>query len=252
VVEKGKARIFTVTREDIQEVGDIYTHVPGRHVRGGWAQARLQRHHNEHVQRHLKATSEQLFALFQDQGFDHLFLSGPHDLLMHLRELLHPYVRARYAGEMSLPIAAPAKEVADATIAALDHLAAEKEAATLQRLLDAAGADGLGVTGLAATLDAVQRGQVALLVMADGVRCTGWYVPELHYYTARSDDPLLASTVAQPADDLAGALMDCAFEQGAEVLIVGTPAARAALAPFDGVGALLRFRLEPAAAPAAT
>lgn len=243
LVEQGKARLFLVSRESVREVTDVYTDVPARHDQGGWSQARLQRHHDEHVLRHLKATAEHLFALFQGEGFDHLFLSGTEPITGALRGLLHPYLASRVGGTMTLPLTSTSHEVQAATLVEIQRLAGERDQATVRHLLGEVGSEQRGVAGLAATQSAVQRGQVATLVIVKGLLLPGWHAPALDYYTILPDDPVCSDQEVQAVSDVIGPLVAKTYEHGGAVVVVSDPEARAQIEAHGGVGALLRFRV---------
>jgi peptide chain release factor subunit 1 len=248
LVEQGKARLFLVTREAVHEVNDIYTDVPGRHDQGGWSQARWQRHHDEHVHQHLRQTAEQLLGLYNEEGYQHLFLAGTEPLTTALRDILHPYVKARLGGTMTLPLTSTAAEVQAATLSHLDRLSEVHEEALLSELREQAATGRLGVTGLGATLAAVQRGQVATLIVGEECRSPGWYVRALDHYAVSDTDPVCQGHQLEAVDDIVGVLIERAISSGGNVVVMRSAAARAGLAPWGGVAALLRFRMPEASA----
>ena len=54
LVDKEKARFFSVFLGEIDETDDFKDFVPAKHDQGGVSQANFQRHHEAHVFRHLK------------------------------------------------------------------------------------------------------------------------------------------------------------------------------------------------------
>ena len=62
LVDKESARLLTVFEGRIESVEAFTDDVPGKHDQGGPAQARLQRHHEDHVLRHVKRVAERLWS----------------------------------------------------------------------------------------------------------------------------------------------------------------------------------------------
>src|SRR6266567_3446276 len=81
LVDSAKARIFLSEMGRIDERTDLFDDVPGRHDQGGWAQARYQRHIDDHRQKHLRRTGEVLFRFSKRNRFDHLILGGPEEIV---------------------------------------------------------------------------------------------------------------------------------------------------------------------------
>src|SRR5579885_3495717 len=88
LVDKEKARLFTVYLGEIEEHDQVYDVVPGKHDQGGWSQANYQRHHEAHVYWHLKRVAAELSVLLRRRPFDRLVLAGPEEATSELQRLL--------------------------------------------------------------------------------------------------------------------------------------------------------------------
>ncbi|MGH2649770.1 MAG: Vms1/Ankzf1 family peptidyl-tRNA hydrolase, partial [Actinomycetota bacterium] len=95
LVDYEKARLFLSELGRVEEVTDIIDDVPGRHDQGGWSQMRMQRHVDDHRQRHLKRVADALFRLLKASPFDSLVPAGPAEAHLDLERTLHPYLRER-------------------------------------------------------------------------------------------------------------------------------------------------------------
>ncbi len=115
LVDKEKARLFSVHLGQVEEYGDIlYPALPGKHKQGGWAAARMQRHHEAKVHEHLKNVVAQLTEYCRVQPFDHLVLAGPNEALTELRRLLPKALDEKVVGTLSLPILASKAAILEA------------------------------------------------------------------------------------------------------------------------------------------
>jgi peptide chain release factor subunit 1 len=245
LVGKGKARIFLLHLDEIQERSDIFGAVPGRHDQGGWAQARLQRHHDDRVMRHLKTTADQIFDLFQEEGFARLLIGGTEELVSQFQEYLHPYLRERLVATFPTGMTASAKTVQERSLAIVREIEEREEGELLEKLENEVGAHRMGVSGLGPTLRALQRGQILTLLVnegfsAPGKRCTG-----CGHLTVRAQEqcPYCGGEL-QPMDDMVDEIIDQAFAQGCQVrFIAGSNQER--LARLGDIGALLRYTMMP-------
>jgi peptide chain release factor subunit 1 len=239
LVDREKARIFLTVGGQIEEVSEILDEVPGWHDQGGWAQARLQRHIKDHVQRHLKNVSEALLRQYKRQRFDHLIVAGPEEVVAELERELHDYVRRTVVARLTLPIVAPATDVLERTLAIEDELQTRREAEAVARLAsEMRSATGRAVAGLDDTLLTLESGRVETLIVAfgleaSGVRCTSCG----HLATGGSRCSVCGGDVEE-APDLIEEAVESALRQRCRVETVQDAPDLTAL---GGIGALLRF-----------
>ena len=92
---------------------------------------------------------------YQSAGFEHLLIGAPTpDVLAELEQALHPYLRDRIAGRLSVPIGVGRERLDRLVHDAEGAMERRAEAALVSRLREAAGTTR-GVTGLAGTLSAI-------------------------------------------------------------------------------------------------
>jgi peptide chain release factor subunit 1 len=176
LVDREKARIFLARMGRIEEQTDVFDEVPGRHDQGGWAQARFQRHIDDHAAQHLKHVAEVLMALYKRRKFDHLILAGPEELVPELERALHDYLKRRIAARTTMPLTASVNEVLERSLAVEENIEAERERSVVERVRAEAAAGRQGVTGLEGVLRALNEGRVDTLVVPlgashEGARC---------------------------------------------------------------------------------
>lgn len=237
IVDREKARIFLFDRDVVEERTEVVDDVPGRHEQGGWAQARYQRHVEDHVGRHLRRVAEVLLDMLRRGDFDHLIVGGPEQALTEFERLLHDWVTRRIVGRTSLPITATPAEVLERMLEIEERMESEKEAEMLGRLRAAASAGRGAVVGVPATLRALNDARVDTLVVpfdsgSPGVRC-----PECGLLDAERKRCPRCGVPTAPVIDLVDAAVAAALRQRATVETVTH-----ALTDDDGtMGALLRY-----------
>jgi len=181
LVDREKARIFLARMGRIREERGVFDDVPGKHDQGGWSQARYQRHIEDHVERHLRHVGEELFRYFKRQGFDHLILAGPDELVAEFERDLHDYLKRRIVARITLPMTASAAEVLERSLQVEEEVEARREREVLERMNAEAAAGRQAVIGLEPVLAALNDKRIDTLVVplglaVEGVRCTqcGW------------------------------------------------------------------------------
>lgn len=241
LVDRERGRIFMSSLGEIEEVSRLLDDVPGRHDQGGWAQARLQRHIEDHVQRHLKHVADTLLRIQRRRPFDHLVLAGPEEAVAALEQDLHDYARRRILGRVSLPMRASADDVLDRIMHLEVDLEARRESEAVRRLLsEAASGTGRAVTGLGGTLSALEANRAEVLVLAEELRAGGVRCERCGHLASAGPDRPCASCGGPVVEvpDLVEEAVELALRQRSRVETVadGDP-----LAEVGGVGALLRF-----------
>jgi peptide chain release factor subunit 1 len=239
LVGKGKARIFLLDPGGVQERSEVLGLVPGRHDQGGWAQARLQRHHDDRVMHHLKETTDEVFALFKEEAFDQLFVAGTEELVSEFVEYLHPYVRSRLSGSFPMEMISSADEVQEQTLSAARDLLQSKEGEAIDNLRAEVHAGDLGAAGLEDTLHALQKGQILRLLVKDDFQAPGHRCRSCGQLSLHAPCPFCGGET-ETLDDIVESVVTAAFLGHCQTTFVGG-ANGEKLAELGGIGALLRF-----------
>jgi peptide subunit release factor 1 (eRF1) len=233
--------------EPLQEFEDD---VPGKTDVGGPAQARLQRHHEDHVMRHLNRVIAEMARLDGQNRFDRLVIAGPEEATSALCDRLPKTLARCVAAVARFETTARPAEVLEMTLEVEQRIRREAEIGLVEDVLERSIVHGLGACGTAPTIDAVGLGEVATLVLADGPprpgsRCPvcGWVGP-----ATLTGCPVCGAALDQVAD-LADLLIRRALDQGGQVEVVRGDAASRLTTACDGTGAILRFRATTEDAP---
>ena len=244
LVDKKKARLFTVFLGEIEEIEALKDDlVPSKHDQGGISQTKYQHHHEVHVLWHLKKVVERLAELHRRRGFDRLILAGPEEPVSELRHLLSRTLAHRLAAVIPGEMFAGDEDILRATLEVESRVERELEQRLLDELLETAGGGGRATYGVTPTLDALWGKAVRTLVVADGVHGTGSECPNC----GRLEPSALATCPACGASmrslhDVFHRAMELALEQADRVEVVHGDAARRLREAGGGLGALLRYR----------
>ena len=237
IADTHSARIFVFAANAVERTEQIENTKTKHHKRGGWSQARYQRHtENFHVH-HVKEVVETLARIVREEQIGTVLVSGDEVVKPLLREHMPKEIGDRVIETESLDIRTPQHEVLAATLAALREQDAATDRERVDALIGAYRANGLAVVGVDAVKRAFELGQVDELVIAASPQAIGGP-------TAGAKGRGAEAAASQP--ELT------AQERAADELIVQANKTSAKtrfiedaslLAPVGGVGAFLRFKL---------
>jgi peptide subunit release factor 1 (eRF1) len=199
-----------------------------------------------------------------------LIVAGNEVMTSALDDAFHESVKERIIDRIKLDIGAGEQEIIDATLPIVERAERDRETATYTQLRDGVGAGGKGAAGAVETLDALQAGQVQILVMADTFSETGWAdysMPVFGVGHIPDEHPAGGDTSAMVPIALEEEFIRLALQTDADIEIIHSdvpvsadeetnipdanqplPISEAAegIAQFGGVGAILRFTLDEA------
>ena len=215
VVDSNTARLFLSRVGGLDELGgpdEDPTHFQKRRM-GGWSQANYQRHIAKHHADFAQEAAQAIERLLDGHQAERVILAGDEVALTPLMAALSNRTKELVGDVLRVDIRAPRDEVAAEIEPVLRRMEAEASSAIADQLVAAVRSDGLGVAGLDATRQALDNGQVDLLLLAAD---------------------------SEVDDEQRNELIRLAATTGADVEVVE---AHAGLTSFGGVGALLRYRL---------
>jgi hypothetical protein len=241
VVTRDKGLILTGTPADLKERERVSDDVHARVKKGGWSQANYERSAEQDADAHLRRVADEVYRLWQSEGFDRLAVGGPDEDVHRFEELLRNDLRPRLAATR---LAVDVSSATDDQIReALSGVVAEEnrmhERESLDALAERLGAGGRAAGGPEATLEALNERRVEVLLIERGVARRAGRCPSDGLLTLESEGACPADgTPLEPLDDLAEAAIEAALLQDAKVLVVDR---YPDLGPHQGFAALLRF-----------
>jgi hypothetical protein len=242
LVDKERSRLFTVYLGEIEERQVLVDEVPGKQDTGDWfalSQKRFERHHEDHVLRHVKRTIRALSDELETHPFDRIFIGGTDEAVALLVNRLPRRLRGRLAGNLSLPLYASDTEVLTAALAAAEAAERREEAEVVQTLIDAETTPHVSL-GLESTLGALAAGRVHRLFVAADLDLTGARCETCGRMTVDfARCPACGGTI-RPIADLKEEAIQTALAQDARVEFVSGQASTR-LMERGGLGALTRY-----------
>ncbi len=238
VVDKEKARLFTMYNGELFERTDIFDVVPGWHKQGGWSQARFQRHIDDLVNRHLKRVADVVFEFYKMEGFGHLVIGGSQETRARFYRIIHSYLQRVVAGYLTVEVTSNVNDIL-AAARRVEAEAEEKRSSEITGALMGSSPGYITVTGLKETVRALEEGRVHTLVMVDNHEIEGCLCGDCGGVDVlAASECTRCSKKIEQVGDVSEHLAVLAVEHDAEVNYVKPGSG---LEKADGVGAILRW-----------
>jgi peptide chain release factor subunit 1 len=238
-VGRERGDVYRLRSGQLTPLADETADVPGRHDRGGWSQARYERHIETIVDRHLRDVADALDRCVRRLRDVRVVLAGPAETRAGFDALLSPEVRAALVGWVSAEAHVDAPRLLEAARPLLDEWRAGREEELLARWRDEAARNGRATAGWEDTLQAASDGRIELLLVQDGADRPAYVCPACGRAQAMNGSCPLDGTTLQEADTGLDLAVHQTLTHGGTVEIIGDD--HRDLEPVGGVAALLRF-----------
>jgi len=189
VVDRRKARIFSVYMGEIEESFGLFEdNVPDQVKSGDWAslrQTKIAHHIEDHLAKHLKRVSNKMLAYYKARRFNHLLIGGSKEVIPKFKEVLHPYLKERIAGEF---IAEPDTSINSILLKSNEcekHYEFEREKELIRRVVGEENNGKKAVTGLDNTIQAIERGQANEVLLPQSAEIGGYHCHEGHFISEK-------------------------------------------------------------------
>ncbi len=241
LVSRKNGRIFAGTVDALEEIAQVEDDVKNQHSQGGWSQNRYERSVDEETRDHLRRAGDALLREHERRPFQRLLVAAPDEVIHGVREGLHPYLKERLAGRISLDVdLAGADEVRAQAQGVLDELDRERERQLLERLeAELNRPDGRAAAGLDEVLGALNEQRVETLLYADGFSAPGVADVQSAWLGVGEDRSPITGEPVEPRANILEDALHAAFLQAARVWRVRFEAEP--LARREGIAAILRF-----------
>lgn len=238
LVDAKTARIFKMQFGRLLDTIEVENpEVPRKHDQGGWSQANIQRHVQDHVDRHHKEAADALTKMIERQHIRHLVLAGQDRNVANFRGFLPKQIDELVAGTIHLDI----RSSDDAIVVEAEKLVRAKRSgnalAKLEQLHDAAS-HNRGALGCAAVADAVNQRKLQELFLSESAEQAGWRCTVCGILGESVPLGCPACGSAVMTVDLVDEFIAATIGEAAEVTFVDR---MSSLDRHQGIGALLRF-----------
>ncbi|BEQ16132.1 hypothetical protein [Desulfoferula mesophila] len=233
-------RCFLGSTEELPEaqiLGEAGPSLEGS-SQGRTGDSHLSRKSDQARTRYLKEVAAQARSLMEGAGYEHLVLGGSRAAVEDIKELLHPYLEQRLAGEFVLDVGAGASQVAQEVSQVLQEARRARQAGLLANLADNLGPGGQAATGLNQVLGALFEGKVHTLFVRRGLTAHGGSCPSCGRLRHVAGMCPICNQAMTPVDDVVNLAVAGALVGGARLEQIEGDSP---LDELGGVAALLRY-----------
>ncbi|HEU0022682.1 MAG TPA: hypothetical protein VFR55_13575, partial [Dehalococcoidia bacterium] len=196
VVSRDKARLMAFVGGQAEEVKALEGDAPGhhragggsatrypsafpayasQHQAGGGASSRFQRHILVHADRLFNEVIQELEDLHREMGFRRWFIAGPPQPVAQFKTHLPNSLQQLLHGDLAIDAHAGDQEIAARVLQVAQEAERQEEVELVQQIITSSEKDQGAVVGAAATLWAINRHQLHLLVLAGASSGPGGY-----------------------------------------------------------------------------
>ncbi len=238
VVSREQGHFFRLRAGRLEDLADYFEEQPRRHDQGGLAQARLQRHADEHVHEHLKRVADELDRFVRRLRKPQVVVIANEETWAEFDDLLSQDVRAVLAGVAHADAHAQPSELLTVATPVLERWRAERETEVVGRWTEELGRNGRASSGWDATLEAASDARVELLLFREGANHEAKRCPACGRLSVDGAKCPLDGTQLEESTDGLDLAVHQTLAHGGTVWAVRH---RDDLDAVGGIGALLRF-----------
>lgn len=238
LVDKEKAKVFSVYLGEIEDMTNIFNEFPGKHAQGGWSQQGNQAHVDAHHHENLKEAADKAFSFFKEKKFNRLIISGSKEILPELKEMLHPYLQERLAGEFLIELFKSNQEILNKSLEIEESIERKKENEQVEKLINNLGYKNKAINGLDEVLQASFEKKIMKLIVQEGLQEPGYICTNCNKLIYQQDDCAECENNKEKVEDIVDELVQQVIAQGGEVEFVRD---NKDLTKIGSIGAFLRY-----------
>lgn len=247
LVDSAKAKILDVTLGFVKEHLAIQNEVASKIKYGGiegTQERNINRAHDEMVQKHFKHVAAETEKLIDVRGMTWLIIGGRQNMISQFESNLTASIRKKIIGHMVVEPEAPLNDILKKSHDVAKHAEKHYEKELIDKLKGEANSSaGKGIFGLQPTLQALRRGGVNTLIVANSFKAPGFVCHKCFFIgTPEEKGPKdtcpICTGKAHNVPDVVEEAITFAFMQGCKV---ENTADNSRLKLMGNIGALLRF-----------
>ena len=186
LIDEKKARLFVIYLGEIEESKELvnYYYIQ-KTQKGGWSQARYQRHAEEHFAKHLKNIKTAISSISKRKKFARIILAGTQESIREFEQLLNKAEKNKVVGEFPMQMTASDNDILKKSLDVEDQIEREKESQLVDQLFDALGKKNKGVVGIEQVAKMVQEGRATMLLIDDRFKISGYHCPNCEFISVK-------------------------------------------------------------------
>jgi peptide chain release factor subunit 1 len=239
IVDRKKARLFSMYTGILNERKEVFDEVQGRHKKGGWSQSRFQRHVDNQATKHLQNVAGALYEVYKLEKFDHLMLGGPLEARVTFKNIIHSSLQRIIVSELDVGLDESSSVIQDAIHENVISFEQKQSKEYLRTLFERLGKNHLAVSGLKDTVKMLHEARIHTLMIREdlvvpGFKCTACETPFIEHI----EKCALCGKKASEVPDIIDEIVEKTYELHGEVKFIKESKE---LDKLGGIAALLRW-----------
>lgn len=239
ILDRKRARLFSLYTGMLNERKEVFGEVQGRHKKGGWSQARFQRHVDDQASKHFQNVATVLYEVYKREKFDHLILAGQAETRISFKNIIHSSLQNIIVSELETGLDESLSSIQEAIQKVVTSFEDRQSKKYMKMLSDRLGKKHLAVSGLKDTVKMLHQARVhTLLVKEDlilpGYKCMGCEVP----FLTSIDKCSFCGKKVSKVPDIIDEIVEKTWELNGEVKFIRK---NKELEEMGGIAALLRW-----------
>jgi len=241
LVDHGKAKILSNHLGQKEELWSVINLIPDDTTDGGFGgmdERKNERRREEGVSKHYKNISGQLDQLDKRFHFDWIFMGGLKESIADFQSILRPDIKSKIYREISIDPNLPIDKVFHLIDKEVPECRHRFESHLLNMLANEFHKNYKGVNGIRHVEEALQQGQVDILMIQDSFQTKGRVCKWCLHTTTDNDD--LCSECGHPMErtlDITDELIHLALDTSARIEFLSTE-----MGEFSPLSAILRYK----------
>jgi len=245
LIDKEKAQIYSMYLGEIKEylaafISDVPPKVNYR-SQLAFKEKNILSRIEEKLHHFFKLANDRTFELFRDGKFDSLILAGRKEILSQFKNYLHSYLQQKYIGDINAEPDTSITIIKEKAQKIITESENKYKNELINKLIDEYNPNGWCVLGIEATIGALIREQVRIVVYDINFKTDGYICNVCNYMTIKPVDecPYCKGKLVY-YNDITDEIVEDALNQGCEIVDVD---GNERLIEAGSIGAVLRYKL---------
>jgi peptide chain release factor subunit 1 len=245
LIDKEKAQIYSMYLGEIKEylaafISDVPPKVNYR-SQLAFKEKNILSRIEEKLHHFFKLANDRTFELFRDGKFDSLILAGRKEILSQFKNYLHSYLQQKYIGDIHAEPDTPITIIKEKARKIITESENKYKNELINKLIDEYNPNGWSVLGVEATISALIREQVRIVVYDINFKTDGYICNACNYMTVKpiEECPYCKGKLVY-YNDITDEIVENAVNQGCEIVDVD---GSERLIQAGSIGAVLRYKL---------
>jgi peptide subunit release factor 1 (eRF1) len=238
VLDKEKAKIFSVYLGEIEDLSEVFNDFPGKHDQGGLSQGNFERHLEAIYRRNLREIVDKIRTISKRRSFDRLIIAGSKEILPEFVKMLPSDLKSKLAGEFCTELFENNQHFLDQSLKIEEEIERKKEKEQVKLLVENLGDGNKAISGLDEVLQASFEKKVMKLIVKEGWQKPGYVCTNCDKLIYKEDNCKQCGDNKEEVEDVIDELVQQVIAQGGEVEFVEDSEE---LEKIGNVGALLRY-----------